>query len=538
MLKNKPARGSTPAPDHIMISFCGDAKSEMAVTWRTDLSVESGYVEYWSDGGEKLCCQSVTEVFESDIDISRMHWAHLENLKSGTRYYYTCGNETVRSEVFSFVTEEEKCEKFSFIAISDFQKGHPHDLPDYSGLNRFLKDVLKKHPDARFILSGGDSTDCGQHEVQWNGLFSGLTGIVENVPFMMSLGNHDNRGFKDYRNGIGRYYAEPAEFFGKQFKGSYPDNGPVDWKTENYSFNYGDAHFVIFGINGPEDVNEWAIRDINASDRAWTMGCYHFPIYYSGPENQNDDAYPVMRESMEMCDIMFSGHEHNFSRSYPIKNEEIFDRPSQGTMHYMLGNSHCNPPGSRTVSKVWHSAFYPQEEFNSMYALVEVEKDKVTLTSYIDDGRIADQCVIDRTTDTIYPYAVAPIYIQTRMLFKGMDLGLCQVTVPPVEKDGVWYIPAATLINYIGGEVSRGEGSVELEIYGHSARFELGKSTAQTDRGEITLQGEVFRGHREQLYVPAEDVARAFDMKWAYVKRNNFLSFEIATEDKPVPRQP
>ncbi len=538
MLKSKPARGSTPAPDHIMISFCGDAKSEMAVTWRTDLSVESGYVEYWSENGEKLCCQSVTEVFESDIDISRMHWAHLKNLESGTRYYYTCGNETDRSEVFSFVTEEEKCEKFSFIAISDFQKGDPHDLPDYSGLNRFLKDVLKKHPEARFILSGGDSTDCGQHEVQWNGLFSGLTGIVESVPFMMSLGNHDNRGFKDYRNGIGRYYSEPAEFFGKQFRGSYPDNGPEAWKTENYSFNYGDAHFVIFGINGPEDVNEWAIKDINASDRAWTMGCYHFPIYYSGPENQNDDAYPVMRESMEMCDIMFSGHEHNFSRSFPIKNEEIFDRPSQGTVHYMLGNSHCNPPGSRTVSKVWHSAFYPQEEYNSMYALVEVERDKITLTSYIDDGRIADQCVIDRTTDTVYPYAVAPIFIQPRMIFKGMDLGLCQVTVPPVERDGVWYIPAAVLINYIGGEVSRGEGTVELEIYGHSARFELGSLTAETDRGEITLQGKVFRGHREQLYVPAEDVARAFGMKWAYVKRNNFLSFEIATEDKPVPRQP
>ena len=62
------------------------------------------------------------------------------------------------------------------------------------------KRCSKKNPDTRFILTGGDNTDCGQHEVQWNGAFSGLVGISEHIPFMMTLGNHDNRGFKDYKN--------------------------------------------------------------------------------------------------------------------------------------------------------------------------------------------------------------------------------------------------------------------------------------------------------------------------------------------------
>jgi predicted MPP superfamily phosphohydrolase len=99
-------------------------------------------------------------------------------------------------------------------------------LPDYSYLNKFLKDTLKDNPDVRFILTGGDNTDCGQHEVQWNGMFSGLTGIIEHMPYMMSLGNHDNRGFKDYEKGIGRYYAEPAEYFDNQLKTLLPYNGP------------------------------------------------------------------------------------------------------------------------------------------------------------------------------------------------------------------------------------------------------------------------------------------------------------------------
>ena len=95
---------------------------------------------------------------------------------------------------------------------------------------------------------------------------------------MMTLGNHDNRGFKDYKNAIGRYYAEPAEFFGKQFKGSYPDNGPKNWKTENYTFDYGNVHFAVIGINGPEEVNEWLIKDLDSTKKQWKIGSYHFPI--------------------------------------------------------------------------------------------------------------------------------------------------------------------------------------------------------------------------------------------------------------------
>ena len=46
MERTKPARGSTPQPDHIMISIYGDAKTSMAVTWRTSTDVEYGYAEY------------------------------------------------------------------------------------------------------------------------------------------------------------------------------------------------------------------------------------------------------------------------------------------------------------------------------------------------------------------------------------------------------------------------------------------------------------------------------------------------------------
>lgn len=520
-----------------MISINGDAKTSMAVTWRTCAEITEGYVEYRGEDGVTGKVYADTEIFESDIDISSIFWARLTNLKPGKKYYYTCGDSTHRSAEYSFSTQPEKLEKFKFICVSDQQKGEPHDCPDYSYFNRFIKDVLKKNPDVRFILTGGDNTDCGQHEVQWNGAFSGFVGISESVPLMMAVGNHDNRGFKDYEKCIGRYYAEPAEYFDKQFKGSYADDGPEGWKTENYTFDYGNVHFSVIGINEPELVNDWLVKDLSACKQTWKIGTYHFPICYSGEDCQNYDAYPVMREGMELFDLMFSGHEHNFSRSFPLKNEELFDRPSQGTVHYMLGNSNQNPPGSRTLSKVWHAAFYPQEEDNAMVAIVEVEGDKMTLTSVLSDGRTVDSCVIDKASDTILPYAVAPIFNRTRMMFKGMDCGLCQADTPCENIAGVWFAPLSVLIGYIGGGVRKAPGKLELEIYGHKAVLTEGSDIMETDAGNVILPAKVYRSHRGQLYAPADAVS-AFGMRWAYAPRNNFLSFEHESEDKPITEQP
>ena len=99
-------------PDHIMISIFDDPRTTMAVTWRTSTAVDEGYVEYYSEDGEKLTVKALTKPFKSDVNTSNIHWAHLTGLKPGTKYFYTCGSDTVRSEEFSFTTQEDGLTKF------------------------------------------------------------------------------------------------------------------------------------------------------------------------------------------------------------------------------------------------------------------------------------------------------------------------------------------------------------------------------------------------------------------------------------------
>ncbi len=535
-------RFATEKPDHIMVSISGDAKTSMSITWRQSADVKSGYAEYYEKGGEKKRIDAIVKPFVSDVNTSNIFWAIPKDLKPGTRYYYTCGSDENRSEEFWFDTEAENVTKFKFVAISDHQKDTDHYNPDYSLLNAFLKDVVfKNHPDIKFILTAGDNTNNGQHEIQWNAMFEGMSGIMEHIPYMMTCGNHDNRGFEIYfPEEKNRYYAEPAVFLNTQLEYSYPKNGPEGWQTEIYSFDYGNAHFNVFGVNEPELMNEWAKADIANSKKTWKFGAHHFPMYYAGPNLSNDDTYPMARESMEMLDVLFSGHEHNFSRTYPIKNEELFDRPSQGTIHYELGNGHFNPPGTKTTDKIWHCAYYPQEEKVAAYTIVEVDGDKATLTSYLNDGRVVDECIIDKAKDEILPRRIAPVFGEgrTRIYFKGMDLGLCNMETPAECKDGVWYVPFATVIRFIGGEDLREKGKVTLKAYGHTVTFTEGSKVAQTENGDLDIENEVYRGRAGQLYIPVDGACKAFGMKWAYAKRNNFITIETSKESVPIVPQP
>ena len=534
-------RFATKQPDHIMVSINGDAKTSMAVTWRTSTDISDGYIEYWEDGKEKATAKAITKPFKSDVNTSNIHFATAVNLNPGTRYYYTCGNNEIRSKEYYFETEEENLTHFKFLCISDHQKDNDHYNPDYSYLGKFLKKVFEENPDLKFIFTAGDNTNCGQHEIQWNAMFEGLEGVIEYRPYMMTCGNHDNRGFEHYfPTEQNRYYAEPAEFYNTQLEYSYPKNGPEGWQTENYSFDYGNAHFNVFGVNEPELVNDWAVKDINSSNKTWKFGAYHFPIYYSGSNLSNDDGYPMMRECVEKLDIMFSGHEHNFSRSFPIKNEELFDRPSQGTIHYELGNGHCNPPGTKTCDKVWHCSYYPQEEPVSAYTIVEINGNKVSLVSALDDGRIVDECCIDKDKDEIRPYRIAPVYgpNRTRMFYKGMDMGLGGANTQPMLIDDTWYACFGTLISFIGGDVIRETGKITLSVYGKKAVFTENSNIAITDKGEIKLGNKVIRGNGNQLYMPLASTCKIFGMKWAYAKRNNFITIESSNESEPTPTQP
>lgn len=532
-----PDRGATPEPGNIMVSFCGNPESEMAISWRTSISAGDGYVDFYEKGTQPQRKEAICRVVESDIDISKVNTVKLTGLKSGTTYYYTCGDNKNRSSEFSFTTQEKDCNKFKFLVISDQQVGFPWEKPDYSSVKEMLEIALSKNPDIRFILTAGDNCDDGQNELQWNGMFTAFDGIIESIPYMMTTGNHDNRGYKEYLPypPKGKFYLDHADYFDDRFMHAYPLNGPKGFETENYSFDYGNAHFCIMGVNEPEKVGDWAVEDISSSKKTWKLGAYHFPIYPAIPEGQNDDGYPWLRKGIEALDLVFEGHEHSFARTYPIRGDAMYEKPSQGTVHYQCGN--CSGSNHANERKIWHTAFYAQEEGSGVYAVVEVNGEKLTVGTYLADGRTADVFTIDKAADTIQPVYLPPVYCVTRMAYKGSMPQISAKGTRCEEKDGIWFAPFAVLCQYIGARVEKQKNTAVIEMFGKTASFTEGEDFAETESGKIPLGAKVYR-LGNQLMMPAKAAAEIFNIRCNYIEYNNFLDFESAIEESPLSAQP
>ena len=544
MHPTKPHRGPSPAPDHIMLSLCGDSRTTIAVTWRTDCSVKHGWMEVRSadeKDGIPLRFEAVTRYFRSDIDESYLHTAKPAGLRPGTKYIYTVGDNIHRSPEYSFRTEPENLTEYSFLIIADEQNTEPFSAPEYRPVRRLLDMALERCPDARFIVSLGDNVDNGENELQWNGFFHGLDGITQNIPIMLLTGNHENRGFRVYEENRmeGKYYLDHADAFDCMFRESYPLNGPAGYETENFSFDYGNVHFVFLGVNAYEETGAWALEDLTASSKTWKLAAFHYPVFPLMPEGVGGMFYGKIPDALDAgkVDILFSGHEHSFARSYPIRGYEMFDRPSEGTVHYILGNSGDNGFSSN-AGKVWHYNFYPQEERNSMYARVDVTPKRLTVTAYLDDGRTADRFTIDRTRDEIDPPLAAPMYFDTHMAFKGNLLELPARGIYARHMDGRIFVPFAVIAQSIGAAVVKEPGTVTVDLYGIRAVFTEGSGTAQRNGEAFPLSAPVFAGDKGELYIAADDAAAIWNLRWRYARRNNIIDFDYAEEDFTLSPQP
>ena len=312
----KSFRGSKTTPDQIMLSIKGDPAVSMTVRWRACTDVTAGFALYRAAGTQDPWrrAEAFVNTFETDLDVSNFFFADMTGLLPDTRYEYTVGDESRRSETYTFKTAKKDCGRFSFLCLSDTQTGDPEPPADYTEFNRFLRMVLTDHPECEFILTAGDNTNCGQTDVQWTGLMEGLKGVAESIPVMFCMGNHDDMGFEDYFTFTGKYYSEHATYFTNMLLGSYPKNGPAGWEIPNYSFDYGIAHFAVTGTSGYDEMNAWLLEDAAGSGKPWKFAAHHFPVCFSGPAIEIEDTYPAMRDGMERFDVVFSGHEHSFAR--------------------------------------------------------------------------------------------------------------------------------------------------------------------------------------------------------------------------------
>lgn len=381
---------NTGAPDQIILSWTGDPQTTQTIAWRNSSTIASGKIQYMKEGEQTV---DFSGALEKDAVCGELYTGYnhfeagLDNLESGATYAYRVGSEGGWSEANTFTTATDT-DKFSFMYMGDTHIGYDQNS---AGVWRQLLDqALNNYPDLKFALQGGDLVDETKDTGQWEEFFNTEAGVFDRIPFMPTIGNHESEDTSIYLNSF-----------------DLPQNGPEDLKEHDYSFDYGDAHFVVLDSNlmGSEGALSeaglsWLESDLQSSDKTWKFVMFHHPPY--GVDSRDVTQGNMIKASwapiMERngVDMVFVAHQHMYMRTYPISGGEIQEKPGQG-ITYVLGDAsnktYLNPEEHDYISVV------KEGSDATGYTVINIDGDVLTMTTRGLDGEIMDQFKINKSGD-------------------------------------------------------------------------------------------------------------------------------------------
>lgn len=165
--------------------------------------------------------------------------------------------------------------------------------------------------------------------------------LLSSTLFIGASGNHDlvYANLNKYPDALAYYYywKQPLNGFGTGKRGEVPQvtGSPATLRLAagsaypngaNFSFDYGNAHFVVLDANYYMNWQSPALQDglrkaITANPQAkWRFVVFHVPPFHSSMTH-NDEQWmrrlsPLFEEAG--VDVVWSGHVHNYQRTLPL----------------------------------------------------------------------------------------------------------------------------------------------------------------------------------------------------------------------------
>jgi len=328
--------GAEATPTHVHVGWAGDTSTTFNVNWETGRDTTASYVIFGTDedavtaaddgdaadvtmqrGHHLLYANTALGVTVTGY--TRIHEVHVCGLEPGTRYWYKAGAPGNWSEVYDVATAPEvgSTAPWRFAATGDSR----NNQEDSWAISQ--KRVLDRGVDLQIF--SGDAVFLGTYQNDWDTFFEAewmdftITDLLARVPFMMANGNHDALSV----NYVSQFAFPQNESTGERAQGE-------EW----FSFDYANAHFVMLNDSVADNSvlagaeADWLRADLNAVDRSetpWIFVVHHRPFYTCLSTHRPDQglrqAWQPLFDEFEV-DIVFTGHNHVYERSNPIRGLE------------------------------------------------------------------------------------------------------------------------------------------------------------------------------------------------------------------------
>ncbi|RYX85079.1 hypothetical protein EON83_07480 [bacterium] len=361
-----------------------DKRESVVVAWQTE-NRDAKFTFVYGPTKTYGKTAVVTRIARVAGDVTHLNYAaNLQQLSLGQKVFYkvTC-NERVIVEGY-FTTRQPRGTRTRFVAIGD-------NACQNVGNRNVCYQAYLTHPD--FVINVGDSVYNQGRDSEYTKYFfmvfnsdTAAPGIgaplLRSVPYYSVLGNHDVNYSDPLLNAnwaCANFDSAPDAL--GYFTNMYlPSNGPksppsplalrgaenkiADFQKAaagrypsmaNYSFDYGDIHFLCLDSNIYVDttnpqLQQWIIDDLKSTDARWKFVVYHHPAFNAGDNHFSEQHFRVLSPIFEAngVDLILNGHEHIYQRSQPLRFA-----PGDSSKASKVNSSDRLVPGTFTVDRAF-----------------------------------------------------------------------------------------------------------------------------------------------------------------------------------------
>lgn len=391
------AANELPGARFVRQLVAADNSTARTIMWQTDAdeALQNPEVEYRVVGADSKDSMRVTakaESFTDDGESVMLYTAELVNLSAGASMEYRiCGNGAVG---VWHPMQMDKGDKFAALIFPDSQSN------DYSGWKNIAQGAAARHPESAFFVNMGDLVDNGEDANQWEGWFEGVEGIMERIPAVPVMGNHETYD-------LNWKIRQPAAYLNNF---ALPANGSSRFNRYYYSYDYGPVHFIVLNTQqseleelSPDLMAEqlaWFKQDVAASTKPWKVVLMHRDTLQYRIHNRPERLEGFSDEGMIWMplfdeagiDAVLSAHLHTYRNRGHIKN---FERDASGPLYLLSGVAgNVRYPGL-WIDHALDEYVAPQPETDN-YMYMEASSTELNFYSYLSDGTMLDHAVLNK----------------------------------------------------------------------------------------------------------------------------------------------
>ena len=201
----------------------------------------------------------------------------------------------------------------------------------------------------------------------------------------------------------------------------------------NYSFDYGNVHWLVLDANSYMDwtdveLRAWVEKDLAQVDPSmWKLVNFHHPPFTSNLKHKREKRMRLLCDIFEKygVNVVFNGHSHMYERTYPlkfsivphedgslidkdgqVKGDFVFDRNFDGRevtrpdgIIYIVTGAGGAPHDSEYVQRrphLWEPFTYRLVGDRFSITVCDVDGDRLVLRQIDEFGGEIDKIVIDR----------------------------------------------------------------------------------------------------------------------------------------------